>query len=181
MLCALRQTASCMPDGAVAHKIGSAAAKRAGPWQGVRCTQSIKLTVVSLAEIHLSAVFKNRNSVQLYIPCTRTRSWPSMAQPDQASAQLKQYLAQFAPQVRGRLLAELERLHALGDNSPRTEELIALLRAEFRGNGQGPERIGDPARVFFQPLEPVLIDSAPERANSGQIARGSLAPIWALL
>src|SRR5438128_942744 len=104
-----------------------------------------------------------------------------MAQPDQASAQLKQYLAQFAPQVRGRLLAELERLHALGDNSPRTEELIALLRAEFRGNGQGPERSGDPARVFFQPLEPVLIDSAPERANSGQIARGSLAPIWTLL
>jgi len=104
-----------------------------------------------------------------------------MAQPDQASELLKQYLAQFAPQVRGRLLAELERLHAIGDNSPRTEELIALLRAEFRGSGQGPERIGDPARLFFQPLEPVLIDGAPERTNGGQIARGSLGPIWTLL
>lgn len=104
-----------------------------------------------------------------------------MAQPDHAGELLQQYLAQFAPQVRGRLLAELERLHALGDNNPRTEELIEFLRAEFRGAAHGPERIGDPARLFFQPLEPVLVDGAPERANSGQIARGSLAPIWTLL
>lgn len=104
-----------------------------------------------------------------------------MARPDQASELLRQYLAQFAPQVRGRLLAELERLHALGDSDPRIEELIASLRAEFRGAGHGPERIGDPARLFFQPLEPVLIDGAPECANSGQIARGSLTPIWTLL
>ena len=103
-----------------------------------------------------------------------------MAQQDQAS-ELKQYLAQFAPQVRGRLLAELERLHGLGETTPSTEELIALLRAEFREPGQGPERIGEPARLFFQPLEAVLIDGAPERANSGQIARGSLGPIWSLL
>jgi len=104
-----------------------------------------------------------------------------MAQPDHASEQLKQYLAQFAPQVRGRLLAELERLHSLGEITPTTEELIASLRAEFREPGQGPEPIGEPARLFFAPLEPVLIDGAPERANSGQIARGSLGPIWSLL
>ena len=90
-----------------------------------------------------------------------------MAQPDQASEQLKQYLAQFAPQVRGRLLAELERLHGLGETTPSTEELIASLRAEFREPGQGPERICEPARLFFQPLEEVLIDAAPERTNSG--------------
>ena len=104
-----------------------------------------------------------------------------MAQPDQASELLKQYLAQFAPQVRGRLLAELERLHGLGETTPSTEELIASLRAEFREPGQGPERIGEPERMFFQPLEEVLIDGAPERTNSGQIARGSLGPIWSLL
>lgn len=104
-----------------------------------------------------------------------------MAQLDQVT-ELKQYLAQFAPQVRGRLLAELERLHALGGSDPRIEQLMEVLRAEIRGNGQqGPERIGDPARFFFQPLEPVLIDGAPEHANSGQIARGSLGPIWSLL
>jgi hypothetical protein len=104
-----------------------------------------------------------------------------MAQPEQAGAQIKQYLAQFAPQVRGRLLAELERLHGIGETSLRTEELIATLRAEFREPGQGPERIGEPARLFFAPLEPVLFDGAPERANAGQIARGSLGPIWNLL
>ena len=104
-----------------------------------------------------------------------------MAQPDQASELLKQYLAQLAPQVRGRLLAELERLHGLGETTPSTEELIASLRAEFREPWQGPERIGEPERMFFQPLEEVLIDGAPERTNSGQIARGSLGPIWSLL
>jgi hypothetical protein len=101
-----------------------------------------------------------------------------MAQPDRASEQLKQYLAQLSPQVRGRLLAELERLLELGESIPRVEELIASLRAEFPN---GPERISEPARLFFQPLEPVLVNGAPERANSGQIARGSLVPIWNLL
>jgi hypothetical protein len=101
-----------------------------------------------------------------------------MAQADRASERLKQYLAQFAPQVRGRLLAELERLHLLGESIPHLDELLAVLRAEFP---DGADRIGDPARFFFQPLEPVLVDRAPERANSGQIARGSLGPIWTLL
>ena len=101
-----------------------------------------------------------------------------MVQPDQASEQLKQYLAQLSPQVRGRLLAELERLLELGEPIPRAEELIASLRAEFP---QGPERRGEPGRLFYKPLEPVLVDGAPERANSGQIARASLGPIWNLL
>lgn len=101
-----------------------------------------------------------------------------MVQPDQASEQLKQYLAQLSPQVRGRLLAELERLLELGEPIPRTEELIASLRAEFP---QGSERRGEPGRLFYKPLEPVLVDGAPERANSGQIARASLGPIWNLL
>jgi hypothetical protein len=101
-----------------------------------------------------------------------------MVQPDRASEQLKQYLAQLSPQVRARLLGELERLLELGEALPRTEELIGSLRAEFPN---GPERISEPERFFFQPLDPVLVDGAPERANTGQIARGSLLPIWTLL
>jgi hypothetical protein len=101
-----------------------------------------------------------------------------MVQLDRASEQLKQYLAQLTPQVRARLLGELERLLEVGDSIPRTEELIVSLRAEFPN---GPERISEAERFFFQPLEPVLVDGAPERANSGQIARGSLLPIWNLL
>jgi hypothetical protein len=101
-----------------------------------------------------------------------------MVQSDRASEQLKQYLAQLTPQVRARLLGELERLLELGESIPRTEELIVSLRAEFPN---GPERISEAERFFFQPLDPVLVDGAPERANSGQIARGSLLPIWNLL
>jgi hypothetical protein len=104
-----------------------------------------------------------------------------MAQPDSASDKLKEYLAQLAPQVRGRLLAELERLHLEGEDLPRLEELIASLRSELMAAGQSHDRVGNPGRYFFQPLEPVLVDRAPERANSGQIARGSLAPIWEIL
>jgi hypothetical protein len=101
-----------------------------------------------------------------------------MVQSDRASEQLKQYLAHLTPQVRARLLGELERLLETGESIPRTEELIVSLRAEFPS---GPERISEAERFFFQPLEPVLVDGAPERANSGQIARGSLLPIWNLL
>ncbi|QOZ42384.1 hypothetical protein XH89_02045 [Bradyrhizobium sp. CCBAU 53340] len=58
---------------------------------------------------------------------------------------------------------------------------MAALRAEFRNTGQNHYRVGNPSRYFFEPLEPVLVDRAPEQANSGQIARGSLAPIWSLV
>lgn len=97
------------------------------------------------------------------------------------SEQLTEYLRHLTPQVRARLLAELERLHLLGEDIPHAEALIAVLRAEFRNTGEKHYRVGNPSRHFFQPLEPVLVDGAPERANSGQIARGSLGPIWGLV
>ncbi|WP_298244290.1 hypothetical protein [uncultured Bradyrhizobium sp.] len=103
------------------------------------------------------------------------------AKQDHAAEHLIQYLRQLAPQVRRRLLAELERLHLLGEDIPHSEPLIAALRAEFRNTGQNHYRVGNPSRYFFEPIEPVLMDGAPERANSGQIARGSLAPIWSLV
>lgn len=104
-----------------------------------------------------------------------------MSEPEKASEHLSQYLRQLPPQVRSRLLAELERLHLLGEDIPHTEAMMATLRAEFRSTGERHYRLGNPARYFFEPLEPVLVDVAPERANSGQIARGSLGPIWSLV
>src|SRR5579859_2922910 len=104
-----------------------------------------------------------------------------MSGSDQIAENLRQYLRKLSPQVRSRLLAELERLHLLGEDIPHSEPLIAALRAEFRNTGQSEYRIGNPSRYFFEPLEPVLVDGAPERANAGQIARGSLAPIWSLV
>lgn len=105
----------------------------------------------------------------------------AMAEPDPASENVAEYLKQLTPQVRSRLLAELERLNLLGESVPNAEALIVALRAEFRDTGQTHYRIGNPSRYFFEPLEPVLVNGAPERANSGQIARGSLAPIWSLI
>src|SRR5262249_14511093 len=113
--------------------------------------------------------------------CARKRCCHRMAQPDSASDKLKEYLAQLAPQVRGRLLAELERLHLEGEDLPRLEELITSLRNELIAAGQSHDRLGNPGRYFFQPLEPILVDRAPQRANSGQVARGSLAAIWDIL
>jgi len=104
-----------------------------------------------------------------------------MAEPDPANENVREYVRRLTPQVRSRLLAELERLHLLGQSIPRTDALIAALRAEFRDTGQSHSRIGNPSRYFFEPLEAVLVNSAPERVNSGQIARGSLAPIWSLI
>lgn len=101
--------------------------------------------------------------------------------PGNSAQHLIEYLQHLTPQVRARLLAELERLHILGEDIPHSEPLIAALRAEFRRTGDSHYRIGNPSRYFFEPVEAVLVDAAPERANSGQIARGSLGPIWNLV
>jgi hypothetical protein len=91
---------------------------------------------------------------------------------------VREYVQGLTPQVRGRLLDELERLHLAGEDIKGSEALLAELRTEFRGSGQRHERVNNPARYFFQPLEPVLVNRIPERANSGQISRSSLAAIW---
>ncbi len=102
-----------------------------------------------------------------------------MAQPEAPSDPLiNSYLRQLSPQVRSRLLAELERLAQLGDDMPGAQDVIALLRGEFRGSATAPNRMDNPARFFFQPLEPVLVERAPERTHAGQIAQSSLGPIW---
>lgn len=85
-----------------------------------------------------------------------------------------EFLQRLTPLTRSCLLAELERLELCGVDMPGS----AKLRVEFRKDGSSQGRAGDPARYFFAPLEPVLVNSAPEHENSGQIPRGSLSPIW---
>ncbi len=88
------------------------------------------------------------------------------------------YLQQLTPQERGRLLVELERLQQCGQGIAGADEILQALRTEIRGSGQAAERVATPARFFFEPLQPVLVDWSPERANRGQISRGSLSVIW---
>jgi hypothetical protein len=89
-----------------------------------------------------------------------------------------QYLAQLTPQARSSLLTELERLEVCGAGVPGAAALLERLRAEFRRGGQVSHRVSNPSRYFFAPLEPLLVNGAPDHANSGHIQRGSLAPIW---
>src|SRR5712692_9305139 len=96
-----------------------------------------------------------------------------MPEPDR----IQDFLRRLTPLSRNNLLTELERLEACGSALPGCATVVEKLRTEFRKDGQ-PHRLDNGSRYFFAPLEPLLIDGAPEHANSGRILRGSLAPIW---
>jgi hypothetical protein len=91
---------------------------------------------------------------------------------------IEDYLQRLTPQARSSLLTELERLEVCGAEMPGTAVILEKLRAEFRKSGQTANRVPTPSRYFFAPLEPLLVNGAPEHANSGRIQRGSLSAIW---
>lgn len=88
------------------------------------------------------------------------------------------FLQRLSPLTRSCLLAELERLDTCGVDMPGSAYIQAKLRTEFRKDGSTQTRTTNPSRYFFTPLEALLVDGAPEHANSGRISRGSLTPIW---
>ena len=96
-----------------------------------------------------------------------------MPEPDR----IQDYLRRLTPLSRNNLLTELERLEVCDAAWSGFAIVVEKLRAEFRKDGQTQSR-DNPSRHFFAPLEPLLVDGAPEHANSGRILRGSLAPIW---
>ena len=91
---------------------------------------------------------------------------------------IQEFLQRLLPLTRSNLLTELERLEAFGADIPGAEKVLTKLRAEFYKGGQIQDRLGNPARYFFAPLEPLLSDGPSEHANSGRILRASLLPIW---
>jgi hypothetical protein len=88
-----------------------------------------------------------------------------------------EFLQRLSPLTRSCLLTELERLELCGIDMPGSADLQARLRAELRPDGAA-DNTPTPSRYFFAPLEPLIVDGAPEHANSGRIARSSLVPIW---
>ena len=88
-----------------------------------------------------------------------------------------EFLQRLSPLTRSCLLTELERLELCGVDMPGSADIQARLRAELRpeGTADGPPT---PSKFFFAPLEPLLVDGAPEHANPGRMARSSLVPIW---
>ena len=88
-----------------------------------------------------------------------------------------EFLQRLSPLTRSCLLTELERMEMCGIDMPGSADLQARLRAELRPDGAN-DNTPTPSQYFFAPLDPLLVDGAPEHANFGRIARSSLVPIW---
>ena len=91
---------------------------------------------------------------------------------------IREYLGRLTSQARSNLLVEIERIQLYGEEVPGADIVLAELRSEFPDSGQPQARLSEPARLFFKPIESLIVDRAPERANSGEISRGSLSAIW---
>ena len=94
------------------------------------------------------------------------------------SEKLRQYLSELKPEARALLAAELERALLRGEEPPGAALILEQLRVDARNVGRKLPRPGNPQRLFFAPLEPFLVDDAPERKHRGRVARASLDPLW---
>lgn len=74
---------------------------------------------------------------------------------------LRQYLRELPPQARALLIAEFERSLLRGDEGAGTDLVLQELRRVVRDQREGSPRIRNCARLFFKPLEPFLVDTAP--------------------
>jgi hypothetical protein len=92
---------------------------------------------------------------------------------------LADYIAGLKPGTQVAVLRELELAELRGEPLLPSFNVVAdTLRRNIRQSGRPVERIGNPSRLFFLPLEPFLIDGMPDRAAAGTVARASLRPIW---
>jgi hypothetical protein len=92
---------------------------------------------------------------------------------------LRQYLRELKPEARALLASELEKAQLRGENPPGAAFILEVLRDAARDNRRPmPQRLGNPQRLFFAPLEPFLVDDSPERKHRGRISRACLDPIW---
>jgi hypothetical protein len=91
---------------------------------------------------------------------------------------LRQYLREVAPSARSMLIAELERNLLRGDESAGAHFMLQELRAIVREQHETAPRIGNSARLFFQSLEPFLVDDAADHRHPGRIARAALESLW---
>jgi hypothetical protein len=91
---------------------------------------------------------------------------------------LRLFLRNLKPGARAVLITELERKLLSGEDSAGTELVLAELRRSVRDGSNKSARFSDPARIFFQPLDPFLVDDAPDHKHRGRIARTLREPMW---
>jgi hypothetical protein len=99
-------------------------------------------------------------------------------QADAAAERLRAYLRDLKPGARALLIAELERGLLKGNGPAGAEMVLAELRRSVRDGSTKSARVGDPARLFFMPVEPFLVDDTPDHKHRGRIARSALEPFW---
>lgn len=90
---------------------------------------------------------------------------------------LRQYLRELSPEARQLLMTELERGLLRGEDMPGAELVLQELRRDARDNTR-PKRPGNLSRIFFQPLEPILVDDTATHHHPGRIPRVVLGPVW---
>jgi hypothetical protein len=95
-----------------------------------------------------------------------------------AAERLRTFLRDLKPGARALLIAELERGLLNGSGLPGAEIVLAELRRSLRHNQSKTARFDDPARLFFQPIEPFLVDDGPDHKHGARIARSALEPLW---
>jgi hypothetical protein len=99
-------------------------------------------------------------------------------QVEAAAEKLRAYLRELKPGARALLIGELERGLLHGTSPAGAELVLSELRRSLREGQSKSARFGDPARLFFQSLEPFLVDDAPDHKHRGRIARSALEPLW---
>lgn len=93
-------------------------------------------------------------------------------------ARLRQYLRDLKPEARSLLIVELERGLLRGDAPDGAQLVLQELRRLARETGRPASRGGNLPRLFFQAIEPFLVDDVAEHRHPGRIARVALEPIW---
>jgi hypothetical protein len=101
-----------------------------------------------------------------------------MASDGQAVERLRDYLKKLKPEARAMLVAELERGLLRGDETPGGELVLQELRRAMRDSEAAAPRTGNVPRLFFEPVEPFLVDDVVDHKRLGRIARLSVEPIW---
>jgi hypothetical protein len=99
-------------------------------------------------------------------------------QGDSAAEKLRAYLGALNPGSQALLIAELERGLLVGSSPAGAELVLAELRRSLRQGRSTAARFDDPARLFFQVIEPFLVDDGPNHKHRGRIARSALEPLW---
>lgn len=92
---------------------------------------------------------------------------------------LRGFLRELKPEARALLISELERGLLRGDEVPGADLVLQELRRSMRDTDNPSPRIGSPARLFFNPIEPFIVDDEVGHKHPGRIARAVLEPVWA--